>query len=52
METPEYIINIINSAEEMVYILFNFFCEDLVVYDMTPTCKISFLENLGGWQML
>ena len=28
------------------------FCKDLAVYYMTPTCKISFLENLGGWQML
>ena len=36
----------------MVYFLFNFFCENLAVYYMTPTCKISFLENLGGWQML
>ena len=52
MEAPKYIINIITSAEEMVYFLFIFFCENLAVYYMTPTCKISFLENLGGWQML
>ena len=32
--------------------LVQFFCENLAVYYMTPTCKISFLENLGGWQML
>ena len=36
----------------MAYFFFIFFCKDLVAYYMTPTCKISFLENLGGWQML
>ena len=52
MEAPKDIINIISSDEEMAYFFFIFLCKDLVAYYMTPTCKISFLENLGGWQML
>ena len=49
IEAPKYIINMINSDGIILSI---FFCKEKAVYYMTPTCKISFLENLGGWQML
>ena len=48
MEAPKYIINIITSAEEMVYFLFNFFCENLAVYYMTPTYRYPSWRTLAA----